>query len=682
METSKKDKEIIPKEILYKFAILLVSVFCIVYVLPRDSKNNMQFEEGLPWGYGTQIAEFDFPIYKSDAVVQQEQDSIMAEFTPYCQLNDSVATKQLQIFRQKISQVPEFTYFQKQLLEAQLTDIYEDGIIEVDEYASMEDDNIQQIMVYDNKMATRIPFSQVYTTKMAYETMMNIDSLHLNKAALQRCDLASIIMPNLTYDTERSEEVREELLSSISLTTGMVVAGTKIVDRGEIVTPKISAILESWKKESEKRSSSEEQNYWVLLGQILFVTLAIGSFILYLTLFRNDYFNEQRKIILLFSIIVVLPVLTALMVRHNWFSVYILPYAMATMMIRIFMDSRTAFMATVIIAMISSITLKYPYEFMLIQIMSGITSIMALRELSRRSQLINAAFLITLVNIVFFFGFELIHGNELDKLDINMYKYLCINGVFLLFTYPLLYIIERVFKFTSDVTYVELSNISSPLLQRMSEVAPGTFQHSMQVANLAAEVSKKIGAKTQLVRTGALYHDVGKINNPAFFTENQVGVNPHESFSELQSAQIVINHISDGIKLAEKYSIPQDIRDFITTHHGAGVTRYFYVKYKNEHPDEEVDIRPFSYPGPDPFKKEHAIVMMADSVEAASRSLSEYTEESIGNLVDKIIDQQVAENHFKECPITFKDIAVAKGVFNEKLKIIYHTRIAYPELKK
>jgi putative nucleotidyltransferase with HDIG domain len=296
--------------------------------------------------------------------------------------------------------------------------------------------------------------------------------------------------------------------------------------------------------------------------------------------------------------------------------------------------------------------------------------------------LINAAFLITLVNIVFYFGFELIHGNDLDKLDINMYKYLCINGVFLLFTYPLLYIIERVFKFTSDVTYVELSNISSPLLQRMSEVSPGTFQHSMQVANLAAEVSKKIGAKTQLVRTGALYHDIGKINNPAFFTENQVGVNPHDSFSELQSAQIVINHINDGIKLAEKYSLPQDIRDFITTHHGTGVTRYFYVKYKNEHPNEEVDIRLFSYPGPEPFKKEHAIVMMADSVEAASRSLSEYTEESIGNLVDKIIDQQVSENHFKECPITFKDIAVAKSVFKEKLKIIYHTRIAYPELKK
>jgi putative nucleotidyltransferase with HDIG domain len=682
METSKKEKEIIPKEILYKFAILLVSVFCIVYVLPRDSKNNMQFEEGLPWGYGTQIAEFDFPIYKSDAVVQQEKDSIMAEFTPYCQLEDSVANKQIRAFRQKLSQISEFTYFQKQLLEAQLTDIYEDGVIEVDEYASMEDDNIQQIMVYNNKMATRIPFSQVYTTKMAYETMMNTDSLHLNKAALQRCDLASIIIPNLTYDTERSEEVREELLSSISLTTGMVVAGTKIVDRGEIVTSKTAAILESWKKESEKRSSSKEQNYWVLLGQIIFVTLTIGSFILYLTLFRNDYFNEQRKIILLFGIIVVFPVLTALMVRHNWFSVYILPFAMATMMIRIFMDSRTAFMGTVIIAMISSITLKYPYEFILIQIMAGITSIMALRELSRRSQLINAAFLITLVNIVFYFGFELIHGNDLDKLDINMYKYLCINGVFLLFTYPLLYIIERVFKFTSDVTYVELSNISSPLLQRMSEVSPGTFQHSMQVANLAAEVSKKIGAKTQLVRTGALYHDIGKINNPAFFTENQVGVNPHDSFSELQSAQIVINHINDGIKLAEKYSLPQDIRDFITTHHGTGVTRYFYVKYKNEHPNEEVDIRLFSYPGPEPFKKEHAIVMMADSVEAASRSLSEYTEESIGNLVDKIIDQQVSENHFKECPITFKDIAVAKSVFKEKLKIIYHTRIAYPELKK
>lgn len=276
---------------------------------------------------------------------------------------------------------------------------------------------------------------------------------------------------------------------------------------------------------------------------------------------------------------------------------------------------------------------------------------------------------------------ELIHTKDFSELDYSMYIHIIINGIFLLFAYPLLFLLEKAFGFTSNVTLVELSNINNEILRKMSEVAPGTFQHSMQVANLAAEVANRIGAKSQLVRTGALYHDIGKTCNPAFFTENQSSINPHEKLSFEDSAKIVINHVKDGIKLADKYNLPPIIKDFIATHHGKGMTKYFFISYKNKYPNETIDESVFTYPGPNPFTLEQAILMMADSVEAASRSLNEYTEESIGNLVEKIIDAQVQEGFFKDCPITFHDITLAKEVFKEKLKTIYHTRISYPELK-
>ena len=309
-------------------------------------------------------------------------------------------------------------------------------------------------------------------------------------------------------------------------------------------------------------------------------------------------------------------------------------------------------------------------------------SIYSLRELSQRSQLLRTALVVFASYALLYFAFELIHEDDLTKLNTRMYIYFMINGILLLFAYPLLFILEKTFGFTSNVTLVELSNINNSLLREMSEIAPGTFQHSLQMANLAAEAANKIGAKSQLVRTGALYHDIGKMVNPAFFTENQSGVNPHKSLNYEQSAQVIISHITDGLKLAEKHNLPKVIKDFISTHHGRGLTKYFYISYNNAHPDEEVDAEKFRYPGPNPFTKEQAILMMADSVEAASRSLPEYTEESIGTLVDKIIDAQVAEGFFKECPITFKDIALVKALFKEKLKTMYHTRISYPELKK
>jgi hypothetical protein len=329
--------------------------------------------------------------------------------------------------------------------------------------------------------------------------------------------------------------------------------------------------------------------------------------------------------------------------------------------------------------MIISSFLREPYEFLILQFATGMVAIQTLRELSQRSQIIKTAAVITLTYCVIHASFMLIQNDEI-RFDRSIYIYMMVNGILLLFTYPLLYVFEKVFGFVSDVTLVELSNISNPLLQRMSEIAPGTFQHSMQVANLSAEVAKKIGARSQLVRTGALYHDIGKLERPVFFTENQKGISPHKHLTPERSAEVIISHVTNGLSLAEKNNLPEPIKRFILTHHGLGKTKYFYITWKNEHPGEEPEQSLFTYPGPNPSTKEEAILMMADSVEAASRSLTEYTEESISNLVDKIIDGQMQEKFFSNCDITFKDIATAKEVFKEKLKIVYHTRISYPEL--
>ena len=372
--------------------------------------------------------------------------------------------------------------------------------------------------------------------------------------------------------------------------------------------------------------------------------------------------------------------MASLMVSNNFMNVFTLPCAMLPIIIRVFMDSRTAFTTHAITVLIISLTIPDSFVFIFLQLTTGMIAIQNLRELSQRSQIIRTAFFITVTYLVMYTSFELIHENDIMKINRNMYLYFFINGILLMFTYPLLWMLEKMFGFTSDVTLVELSNTNNELLQRMSEIAPGTFQHSLQVANLASEVAKRINAKSQLVRTGALYHDIGKTERPAYFTENQAGINPHKRLTPVKSAEVIIAHVKNGLALAEKYNLPQTIRNFISTHHGRGKAKYFYITYKNEHPDEDIDEELFTYPGPNPTTKEEAILMMTDSVEAASRSLKEYNEESISNLVDRIIDSQVADGAFKECNITFKEIAIAKSVLKEKLKTIYHTRITYPEL--
>ena len=685
MKILKTGKRFSYKDLLYKSLIFIATVSVIVYFLPNEGKFNYQFDINKPWKYGLLQASFDFPIYKNDMQVQKEQDSILATYQPYFHIEKNAEKEMIERLREDYNKtlrhsLPGTDYIR--YIERMLKEMYRNGIIAGNDLTRMEEDSITAIRTVEQNTATSRPVGQLYTVKDAYEYLLNADTTHYKKKVLQQCNLNNYITPNLIYDEAKSEAAQKDLLSNISYANGFVLNGQKIIDRGEIVNEQTYNILESLRKEWEKRSDSLQEKRLTLAGQILYVGIFLFCFMVYLDLFRADYYERKGSLSLLFALIVLFPVIASVMVSQSLSSIYIVPFAMIPIIVRIFLDSRTAFMAHVTIILLCSITLRFPHEFILLQVVAGMVSIYSLRELSQRSQLLRTALVVFASYALLYFAFELIHEDDLTKLNTRMYIYFMINGILLLFAYPLLFILEKTFGFTSNVTLVELSNINNSLLREMSEIAPGTFQHSLQMANLAAEAANKIGAKSQLVRTGALYHDIGKMVNPAFFTENQSGVNPHKSLNYEQSAQVIISHITDGLKLAEKHNLPKVIKDFISTHHGRGLTKYFYISYKNEHPDEEVDAEKFRYPGPNPFTKEQAILMMADSVEAASRSLPEYTEESIGTLVDKIIDAQVAEGFFKECPITFKDIALVKALFKEKLKTMYHTRISYPELKK
>lgn len=451
--------------------------------------------------------------------------------------------------------------------------------------------------------------------------------------------------------------------------------------RGEIVTDRTYRTMESFMKENERLHEDNTQNQFALLGQIIYVSILILCFTLYLSLYRKDYLVKSRKTMMAYALITIFSILTALFMRNTFIHVYILPYAMVPIFIRVFMDSRTAFMSLITMVLICAVMLTHSFEFVVVETIGGLVAITSLRELSQRSQLFKTAIFISLAMMAVNLAFDWMRADSLSSIDYSTYNFLIINGIALLFAYPLLYLIEKTFGFTSDITLIELSNTNNALLRQMSEIAPGTFNHSIQVANLAGEIANKIGAEAQLVRTGALYHDIGKLTNPIYFTENQSGINPHEMLSEIESAQMIISHVTEGQKMADKYNLPKEIRDFISTHHGQGKAKFFYIKYHNEHPDDPVDDLLFTYPGPNPFTREQAILMMADTVEAASRSLQEYTEQNIRDLVNRLIDTQVSEGYFRECPITFRDIQYAKTVLIEKLKTMYHTRISYPSEK-
>ena len=668
---------------LTRIALVVATVGIIVAVLPRNSGPQFRYDVGKPWMYGSLIAKFDFPIYKTEKAIKTEQDSALRCFEPYYNYDPQVEREQMARFLNTYKKgIPGLPRQYVNLIADRLHRLYQEGIMETAHYSVVAKDTTAMLRVVNGKTAASTGIVCLYSTMTAYEKLFADPQIAAERSALQRCNLNEYILPNLTYDEERSETEKADILSGIPLASGMVLSGQKIIDRGEIVDDYTYRVLNSFEKETQRRSASVTAIPSTIAGQVLFVSILILLFSTYITLFRRDYLDKPRSITMIYTMITLFPVLVSLMMEHNLLSVYVLPFSIAPIFIRVFMDSRTAFIAHVTMVLICAAAVKYQYEFIIVQLVAGLIAIYSLRELSQRAQLFRTALLVTIGSCAIYLALQLMQDNDINDMDNSIYKYFAVNGVLLLFAYPLMLVIEKTFGFISSVTLIELSNTSKDLLRQLSEVAPGTFQHSVMVSNLAAEIANKIGAKAQLVRTGAMYHDIGKMKNPAFFTENQVGVNPLDKMSRIDAAQIVISHVTDGLKLAEKHDLPNVIKDFIKSHHGMGKTKYFYISYKNEHPDEPVDDSLFTYPGPDPFTREQAILMMADTVEAASRSLTEYTEESISGLVNKLIDQQVEEGYFHTCPITFHDIAVAKQVLTERLKAIYHTRTTYPELKK
>lgn len=671
------------RNFLSRTLLVLITVLLIVWALPRNESKQFRYDIGKPWMYGSFIAKFDFPIYKTDEAIKEQEDSLLETYQPYYNYDPSVEKKQVSKFLADYQNgIPGLPHNYVRLIADRLHRLYQAGIMDTPEYNEAYRDSTSQVRLVSGNSAQSISLGCVYSTLSAYEQLFIDEQIAMQRPILQRCNLNNYIEPNLIYDKGKSETERNDLLSSIPPASGMVMSGQKVIDRGDIVDEYTYRVLSSFEREIKRRSATQTQITNTIIGQVIFVTLMVFLFTMYLGLFRRDYFNKPRSIAMLYTLMTLFPVVVSLMMRHNFLSVYMLPFAMVPIFVRVFMDSRTAFVCHVTMILICTTAVRYQYEFIIIQLVAGLIAIYSLRELTRRAQVFKTAILVGIGSTFVYLALQLMQDNDFSSMDHDMYYHFVVNAVLLLIAYPMMYIIEKMFGFVSSVTLFELSNTNRGLLRDLSEIAPGTFQHSITVGNLAAEIANKIGANALLVRTGALYHDIGKMKNPVFFTENQAGVNPHDTLTYHESARIIISHVTEGVKLAERENLPTIIRDFIVTHHGTGITKFFYIKYKNEHPEEEVDPAPFTYPGPNPFTREQAILMIADGVEAASRSLPEYTEESISTLVNRMIDQDVTDGYFKECPITFRDLAIAKLVLIERLKAIYHTRISYPEMKK
>ena len=670
------------RQYLFIATVFTVVIVAICLSFPREKAINIEFVKGKPWRYEQLTAPFDFAITKSEEALQHEYAEVLASQRPYygrdSQLGEAAIDSFIIFYENELRHIVSKSL--RANIISQLQDIYDTGIIGSNDLERLQGDSISTIMLIEQNWAQPVLVRDLYTVQQAYEVLMNVDTTLLGRYALRHSNLNDYVTPNVHYDALKSETARHEALATISPNSGVILTGQKIIGTGEMIGEEQYQVLTSYQNELNKRLD-EQGVQMTFVGQVLLVVLLIGAFLAYLINYRRSYLYERNKLLFLATQLMVFPCMASWIMSQGD-GLMIIPFAMAPVMINIFLDARTAVMTHLVIVLITSLVVPDPFVFVLLQFTAGIAVIYSLTDLTARSQIFRVAVVAILCYSLVFFGYELITKSALIMLNRHIFVHFLLNGVLLLFTYPLMLLYEKLFGFTSDVTLMELSNFNIKLLRQLSENAPGTFQHSIQVSNLAAAAANKVGASSLLVRTGAMYHDIGKLGNPIFFTENQGSTNPHACLPYDKSASIIIGHVHDGLRLAEKHHLPKAVKDFIRTHHGLSKAKYFYVSYKNEHQGVEVDESMFTYPGPNPHSMETAILMMADAVEAASRSLSEYTEENIANLVDHIIDGQVAEGYFKQCPITFKDINDIKNVFKEKLRTIYHTRITYPELKK
>ena len=666
-----------------QITIAICCIGAVAFFMPRNNVFTYTYSEEAPWNYGQIIAPFNFPIYKSNAQLAEERDSIAAHFEPYFTKDTAVVVKSLRRMKNRFYNTPvegvpyeSFIKYYNSLIR-----LYNQGIISGNDETRLSESKAEKVNIVSDNVSSAVPKKNFITTAKAYKKLLAADTIPQKIIESYRFD--EFITPNIIFDSLKTEQLLKEEFDALSTSNGIVQNGQKIVSRGDIIDARTYQILKSYQYEIEKRQDQSYKTTTMLVGQILFTIIAFALLLAYIYIYASDIKNNNNKFILVIASVTVFPILVGLMMEARFGNVFLLPFALTPMMLCLFTNTRTAFVTHSICILLCSIMLNSPYEFVLLQTMAGYATILSMKELSSRSQMFRCSFIVLATYALTFLCYELIVENDITKINLAMFIYFVISSVLVLFAYPLMFIIEKTLGFVSNITFIELSNLNHPLLRKLSQEAPGTFQHSMQVGNLAAEAASAIGANSLEVRTGALYHDIGKTTAPIYFTENQSGgISPHEGLSLQESARIIIKHVTDGLAIAESHHLPRKIREYITTHHGTTKTGYFFIEYKNLQPGQELDSTPFTYPGPKPSTNEQAILMMADSVEAASRSIKEYTEENINNKVDEVINGKIAAGELELCPLTFSDIHTIKEVFKKRLKAMYHTRISYPKEKK
>jgi putative nucleotidyltransferase with HDIG domain len=676
----------IKKAVIQPVILFAVTAILITYFFPRGSKFTYQFYEGKPWQYELLTAPFDFPIHKTENEIKAEKDSIQSQFKPYFRVDPDAKTNRMEKLTAAWQQSSGKNVEQTNCLRyigSQLEKLYDRGILPAKELENLRQSNRSHVYAIKSNISELRSVNNFNTIKSAYETIVRSAPPSLDEGTLKSCNIDSYLTENMLYDKETSDKILHEQLQNLSVSSGMVQTGERIIDRGEVIDGHTYKVLLSLKTVYETKSGGNQRHALIWIGQFILIFGILLCSGLYLSSFCPGIFYNRRNLLFVVLAILTTCLLAEICTQYEIISIYVLPFAILPIVVRTFFDSHAALFTHLIAILLCSLLAPFPHEFLILQIIAGIAVIFTLKELTQRSQLVRCSIFIFAAYTLTYLSLSLYQEGDFGKIRWIMLLFFGINFVLLMFSYLLIYLLEKIFGFVSPITLVELTNINTPILNKLSETCPGTFQHVLQVSILASEAAAKIGADAQLIRTGALYHDIGKMSNPSFFTENQKGGNnPHDRLSFEESARIIIRHVTDGVKMAEKASIPKQIIDFIRTHHGRGKTRYFYNSYKNAFPGQPIDDAAFTYPGPNPFTKETGILMMADSVEAASRSLHEYTDETLTAQVNKIIDGQIAEGLLKDTPLTFRDIEDIKAVFIGKLRTMYHTRISYPDVKQ
>jgi len=668
------------KDKIYLALIFVLATVVLVYFMPRDNRHKYSYEENRPWTYSLLTAPFDITVYRDSAQVQHMIDSVDASMVPIYRRDAAQAGRVARAIDMNESVPDRF----KERLKSVVERVYRRGVVDQTTATLISEGGLAEVKFNENNVNKAYSTKTYLSQRDAYAMIDSVFSSGEDHKAFQAAELSGLLQPNIVEDTEATQLYRETLIQPIISGIGVIQKGERIISQGDIVTPQLYQVLKSYETTLDKITHNDRSGRMsTLLGQTLIVVITLAIIYGFLFFYYPDKLKSPKQVLAIVLLMVVFFCFSVIVARTFRWGIYTVPLAILPVILTVFYDPRTAFFVYVAELVLCAVVASFPLEFMFIELVGGVTVIFSLKELSRRSELLRSAVLAFIAYVISYVGFELMTTGSLSALSGRLIGFFGINAVLISFAYILIFIVEKMFGMVSVVSLVELSDINNRVLRELSQECPGTFQHSMAVSNLASEAAHRIGANVQLVRAGALYHDIGKIDNPAFFTENQHGANPHDALTPLQSAGIIIRHVSDGVKRAERAKLPGVIRDFITQHHGKGTAKYFYNTYCRQHPDEDVDEAPFSYPGPNPQTREASLLMMADAVEAASRSMTDHSQEAIRALVNRLIDSQVEAGLHNDSPLSFRDIRDIKECFISRLRSMYHARVSYPsDVKK